>query len=221
MKKGDPKPAAARVSELKRRVEQRQEAIVAKCHPALFDLAQLWKESIRALHSLGPQPPVELVAEIDARFERRCEEILLKYPGNVPPSANTFAAQIVFSHEALESKTDHRGVAEWIHFERHRTPLKVDLEKRAAKDYKASRRLLRTAGDWEARRCNRKIQPFKGELQHRNLFETLWGFGLESLTPEELAFFFDEYCPCAKVHDPDALKKSRNRVRSFLQKAIK
>src|SRR5215472_15512428 len=221
MKKGDPKPAEARVSELQRKVEQRQEATVAKCHPAIFELAQAWKESIRALHSLGPQPPAELVTEIDARFERRTEEIRLKYSGNVAPRENTFGAQIVFSGKALDSKTDDLGVAEWIHFERHRTPLKVDLEKRAAKDYKASRRLLRTAGDCEALRCNRKIQPFKGELEHRNVFETLWGFGLESLTPEELAFFYDEYCPCAKVHDPDALKKSRNRVRSFLQKAIK
>jgi hypothetical protein len=73
----------------------------------------------------------------------------------------------------------------------------------------------------EALRCNRKIQPFKGEIEHRSMFETLWGFGLENLTPEELVFFFDAYCPCGKVHDPDALKKARNRFRRVLQTAIK
>jgi hypothetical protein len=80
---------------------------------------------------------------------------------------------------------------------------------------------LRTAGDLEALRCNRKIKAFKGEIEHRNMFENLWGFGLEKLTPEELVFFFDEYCPCGKFHDPDALKKARNRFRRFLQTSIK
>ena len=221
MRKSDAKPAVTRASDLRRSVERHQEAIVEKCLPAIFELAQMWKESIRALHSLGPQPPTELVAEIDARWERRSEEIRLKFSGNVAPPPNTFAAQVMFSDAALESETDDLGVAEWIHFERHRTPLKGDLEKRAVKDYEASRRILRTAGDLEALRRNRKIQPFKGELEHRNMFEVLWGFGMESLTPEELAFFFDEFCPCEEKHDPDALKKSQNRVRSVLQKAIK
>lgn len=222
MKKGDPKLPRATESELRRRVEQRQEAIVAKCHPAIFELAQLWKESIAALKSLGAVPPPEILAELETRFEKRSEEIQRKYSGNVPPEPNTFAAQIMFSGTAFESKSDQLGVSEWLYFERHRTPLKVDVAKRSAKDYEASRRILRTAGDLEALRCNRKIQAFKGgEIEHRSMFETLWGFGLENLTPEELALFFDEYCPCGKLHDPDALKKSRNRFRSVLQKAIK
>ena len=221
MKKGDPKPSIARQSELRRRVEQRQDAIVAKCHPAIFEIAQLWKESIAARNSLGADPPPEILAELEAGFEKRSEEIQRKYSGNVPPEPNTFAAQIMFSGAALESKSDQLGVSEWIHFERHRTPLKVDVEKRSAKDYEASRRILRTAGDLEALRCNRKIDAFKGEIEHRSMFETLWGFGLENLTPEELVLFFDEYCPCEKVHDPDALKKSRNRFRRVLQNAIK
>jgi hypothetical protein len=220
MKKGDPKPAVTRQSELRRRVAQRQEAIVAKCRPAIFELAQLWKESIAALNSLGSNPPPEILAELEAGFEKQSEEIRRKYSGSAPPDLNSFAAQVMFSNAALESKLNDQGVAEWIHFGRHRTPLKVDVGKRSAKDYEASRRILRTAGDLEALRCNRKIQAFKGEIEHRSMFETLWGFGLENLTPEELVLFFDEYCPCGKVHDPDALKKSRNRFMRVLQKAI-
>ena len=182
----------------------------------------MWKESIAARNTLGADPPPEILAELEASFEKRSEEIHRKYSGNIPPESNTFATQIMFSSAALESESDQLGVSEWIHFERHRSPLKVDVEKRSAKDYEASRRILRTAGDLEALRCNRKTQAFKGrEIEHRSMFETLWGFGLENLTPEELALFFDEYCPCDKVHDPDALKKSRNRFRSVLQKAIK
>lgn len=195
---------------------------MAKCHPAIFELAQLWKESIAARNSLGVDPPSEILAELAAGFEKRLEEIQRKYSGNVPPDPNRFAAQVIFSDVALKSESDHLGVVEWIHFERHRTPLKMDVGKRSAKDYEASRRILRTAGDLEALRCNRTIPAFKGgETEHRSMFETLWGFGLEKLTPEELALFFDAYCPCEKVHDPDALKKARNRLRQVLERAIK
>jgi hypothetical protein len=216
MKKGDPKLP----SELRRRVEQHQEAIVAKCHPAIFELAQLWKEPITAFNELGPNPPPEIFAELEADFDKRSDEIKRKYSGPVPPEPGTFAAQVIFSDAALTSTSDEQGVAELIHFERHRTPPKVDSRKRSAKDYDASQRILRTAGDLEALRCNRKIQAFKGEIEHRNMFENLWGFGLEKLTPEELVFFFDKYCPCGEVHDPDALKKFRNRFRQLLQRAI-
>src|SRR5205814_9698912 len=130
MKKGDPKPSIARQSELRRRVEQRQEAIVAKCHPAIFEIAQLWKESIAARNTLGADPPPEILAELEASFEKRSEEIHRKYSGNIPPESNTFATQIMFSSAALESESDQLGVSEWIHFERHRTPLKVEVEKR-------------------------------------------------------------------------------------------
>jgi hypothetical protein len=78
MKKGDPKLPRATESELRREVEQRQEAIVAKCNPAIFELAQLWKESVVALNSLGANPPLEIRAELEAGFEKRSEEIRRK-----------------------------------------------------------------------------------------------------------------------------------------------
>ena len=220
MKKGDVTPGKMRVAQLAGRVQKRQEAIVAKCHPAVFEIARLWKDSLMALNSLGPNPPSELAKEIEGRFNRQLDETQKKYSGDASPAPNTFAAQVIFSDAALQSKSDDLGVAEWIHFERHKTSLKVDAKRRSSKDYDASRRILRTIGDLEELRCNRKIHAFKGELEHRNMFETLWGLGVERFTPEELVIFFDEYCPCGKVHDPDALKKLRNRFLRLLKRAI-
>ncbi len=220
MRKGDPTPAVTRVEQIRQRVEKRHEAIVAKCHPAIFELAQVWKESILAINRLGPNTPKKVVTEIETRYDNRLNEIQRIYSGNVPPAPNAFATQVIFSNVALQSKSDDQGVTEWIHFERHRTPLKVDIAKRESMDHEASRRILRTVADLEARRCGKGIKDFKGELEHRNMLEALWGFGLERLTPEELVIFFDEYCPCGKLHDPDALKKLRNRFRQLLKRAI-
>ncbi len=221
MKKGDVIPVDTRGEQLKQRVEKRQEAIVAKCHPAIFELASIWKESIEALNALGPNPPREIVSKIRNRVNKRLEQMRQKYSGSAPPPRNTFAAQVIYSNEALQNESDQHGMAEWLHFERHRIPFKVDAAKRLAKDYAASRRILRTIGDLEALRCRQQITPVKGEVEHRSIFQTLWGFGVEELTPEELVIFFDTYCPCGCEHDPDVLKKSRNRFRRTLENAIK
>src|SRR5207248_7339950 len=100
------------------------------------------------------------------------------------------------------------------HFERHKMPMNTDLEKREAKDWPASHRVLRTADDVERLRCGKHIRPFKGNQEHWNMFGCFWGFGLENLSPDELADVFDRWCPCgSEGHDPDALKKHRERFK--------
>jgi len=204
---------------VKELAEKRHESIVAKCHPAIFELAQLGKEIVEGLNTLPPNPPPQLVAEIEARLERRTEEIHRRYSGTNPPPPNTFAAQSIFSEEALTSESDGQGVAEWMHWKRHRTPAKQDAQKSRAKDWEASKRLQRTSADFEQVRCGKgPVQHFKNAtkdgLEHSTMFEILWGLGLEKFTPEELADFFDSYCPCGSDgHDPEALKKQRDRFR--------
>ncbi len=212
MRKGEPKSALHRVEGL---TKKRQQSIVGKCHPAFFEIAPLWKETVEALKSLGPNPPAALAAMLEKELESRLEEIQQKYSGPVAPAPNTFAAQIVFRDAANEPETE--GVTEWFHFQRHRTPMKNDLVKRNKKNWSASQRVLRTVADLERIRCGQTIQPFKGDSEHLSMFVNFWGFGLEKLSPEELCDVFDRYCPCdCKGHDPDALKKQRNRFRSLL-----
>lgn len=219
MRRDEPKLLVERVQE---RAEKRQESIVAKCHPAIFELAQLWRESIEARKSLGTNPPPELIAEIDAKMEERLKAIKKKYSGPVSPAPNTFAAQIIFSDSALKSQSDGQGIIESLHWERWKTPLRQDVEKARARDWDASRRVQRTISDLEQLRCGKgPIQPFKGDVEHGNMFDVLWGFGIERLTPEETADFFDSYCPCgSEGHDPDALKKQRARFQKVLSKSI-
>lgn len=211
MRKGETKSVADRVEEL----AKRKESIRRRCNPAFFEIAPVWKESVEALRRLGPNPPAGLTAKIEAKLASRLKGIQRKYSGPVPPPPNTFAAQAIFSDAAKES--DAVGVAEWAHFQRHRTAMKVDLEKRQQKDWPAGRRILRTLSDLERLRCGQRIQPFKGDLEHSSMFQTMWGLGLEKLSPEELADVFDWYCPCgSKEHDPEALKKQRNRFKRLL-----
>jgi len=202
MRRGEPNLPVKRTEE---RFDKIWESITSKCHPAIFELGQLWKEN----------PSSE-------RMEKRLREIHRKYSGPIPPAPNTFATQIIFRNETLASRDDGLGIAEALHFERHRSPLKVDLRKILARDFKASKRILRTLNELEQLRCGKgPIPPFKSNLEHSGIFEALWGFGIEKLTSEELATFFDQYCRCGSdAHDPDALKKHRARFQTTLIAAI-
>ncbi|HET9305794.1 MAG TPA: hypothetical protein VFO46_07195 [Candidatus Sulfotelmatobacter sp.] len=207
MKKGQAKSVVERVENL---AEKRKHSIQLKCHPVLFELAQLWKESIIEFKRLGPNAPKERLAELEQKFEKRLQESHRKYSGPNPPAPNTFAAQTIFRNE--ENMSDADGIADWIHFDRHKIPLKQDLQRRQNRDWGSTSRVLRTANDMEQLRCGKPIRPFKGNLEHQNMFESFWGLGIEKLTPEELADFFDQFCPCGNEgHDPDALKKHRSR----------
>lgn len=217
MRKGEPSLPDERVKEL---TKKHYEGIAAKCHPAIFEMAQCWKEAIEDLKKLGSTPSAEATQKLEARLHEQTEQIRRKYSGKIPPPPGHFAAQVIFTEKSLGSADQSQGFAEWLHFQRHGTPLKSDTDKTLAKDWKASRRLQRTVSDVERLRCGQgPIRPFKADLEHWNMFEVLWGFGIESLTPTELADFFDTYCPCnsGEPHDPDALGKQRKRFQDALR----
>lgn len=212
MRKGQPNPPAARV-------HKRWDSVESKCHAAIFELAIVYKESAEARKSLGPNPPAALIEEIERRYEARLTEIFLRHSGPVPPEPDRFAAQTVFSEISLNSLSDDNGSIELQHWDRHKIPLRFDVEKMADKNWDASRRVQRTIADLEQLRCGKgPILPFKFQIEHADIFLTLWGLGIEKLSPEEMADFFDRFCPCGcDGHDPSALKNQRRRFRKILE----
>jgi hypothetical protein len=168
---------------------------------------------------------------IEENVDRRTREINTRYPDLREVDPDTLAVQSIFSEATLGSEPDLQGLAEWIHFERHKIPLKVDQHQMDARDWNASCRVQRTVSDLEQIRCERgPIKPFKGNLEHSTIFEALWGLGIERLTQEELADFFDRYCTCGlEAHDPDSIKKtsiaiqknSEETARKFKKRSIR
>jgi hypothetical protein len=201
------------------RLQMRWESIKQKCHPALFEMAELWKDLVTALRAAGPKPSKRVADELQAKFDERAIEIHNRYPDLSQIQDKEFAAYSIFSDAALTSESSLQGVSEWLYFERHKIPLKHDVELMQKGDWEASRRAQRTIADIERLRCNAgPILPFQGNLEHSNIFETTLGLGLEKLTQEELADYFDKYCPCGiEAHDPNALIKHRARFQKMLR----
>jgi hypothetical protein len=196
--------------------ERLSKEIVQKCHPAIFEIAHLWKESIEGLNALGANPPAELAAKLEDHFKKRQAEIEQRYSGPVTPTPNRFATDVIFSAAPDERI---KTLAEFLHWQRHKVPCKKDLQ---ANEGKAARRALRTASDLVGLLYDReKPKRFKGDFEHSGMFDVLWGFGVESLTPAALAYFFECFCPCgAEQHDPENLRKQRGRYSKDLASGL-
>ncbi len=110
----------------------------------------------------------------------------------------------------------------WIAWNRYRKTFKQLLEEDLAAVRQSSRRVLEVHRDYQRWRYG-ELQPedmrFKTDLDHQALIICGWDFGIESLSPEELAACFDELCSCGKEHDPENMRKFRARLLRFLEAA--
>jgi hypothetical protein len=194
--------------------ETRWKLIQEKCHPAMFELALLFKESIEAQKNAGPNPSKEAVEAIITTLDERALAIHKRYPDLAQFNSRAYVEQSIFSEAAFAADSDSRGMFEWFHFERHRIRFRQDEEDARKGDWEASRRVQRTTADVEQLRCGKgPILSFQGNLDHSNIFQTMWGLGTEKLTQEELADFFDKYCPCGiGSHNAGTLGRYRERL---------
>lgn len=195
---------------IKAGAEKKRAAIAEKVHPALPPMLRGYGEALNAVKAMGKNPPNELVMEIEARMVRELRKLAQEYP-EVPISA------LALIHPDLpdpEKAVDEgKAIPEVLHFNRHLKPLKTDLDSANRGDKQALKRVHRTLQDVVTLHCAQgPLKPTKADLDHTNIFMFGWGMGLEKLTYEELAEFFDQNCWCGKCHDADALRKQARRI---------
>jgi hypothetical protein len=195
--------------------ERRSDSIVRKCHPIVFELAPLYKEAVQAADGLHQTMTPELLQTIREKFTKQVGDIFAKYPDLEKHLPEKAIETSIHSDAAFEN--DAQGFVEALHWHRHRVPLKTDMRKIAQKNWEASCRAMRTERDFLQLQCGKTpIQPFKNDIEHAAMFEIFWDFGMADLTPEELADFFDMYCPDGHNHEPDGLKRQRARFEKDL-----
>ena len=197
-------------------------------HPVFIELAEAFKEAILALKALGPNPPGELAAAIQARMQEKSERIRQSYPSTYQSTVTdgTFSNpfELIFVGSASGSPMTERdinqGFIEELYWKRYSEPLWIALQKAEAGDLAAYRRVMRIGEDYELLREGKgPIKPPKTHVDHNFLLMLGLDMGLNKLGAEELANCFDALCPCGEPHDADALKKQRARVVKSLRRA--
>lgn len=184
-------------------VKDRIQAIGEKIHPALPVILDCYSEALKAVASLGKNPPREIVLQVQARLRANLEQKLCPWP-ELPGSV----LNILYDFEQL---TAEKALRAFLHFNRHGKSLTTD-HALATREYEAHKRIIRTEEDFATLRHSKgPISPSKFDAIHSDIFACGLGMGLEKLTPEELADFFEMHCWCGEEHDPDSLKKQRAR----------
>lgn len=184
--------------------------------------ASIEKECQSALTALGPAPKAarrtgvlqnrqNKLAELLKKCDAELIKINSRYP-NVPETPLAYPWLQAARRGPLTSKKELASALEWLHFERHGEALAATVAKADAGDINALHKLQRTQEDaFRVQHGKGPLKQFQGDAYHRDLFQIGLCFGMEKLTSEELADCFEEYCPCEKIHDADALGKQRRR----------
>jgi len=182
----------------------------AKVHPAFLEIAKLWGDLRRGTGGNSQ--------EFRDKVRRARDELQRKYPELRPGSSSNHVQTA--SKPSLSEQDAAVGTLEWLCWRRTGQSLAVLVKEEKAGNLEAHKKVQRVRDDyWRATHARQSLEPFKENPDHCELLELGWNLRLRRLSAEELADCFDELCPCGEVHDPDALKKLRARVRKRFDSA--
>jgi hypothetical protein len=196
-----------------------------KVHPLFIEGTAAYRDAVRTWQALGPQPPVERIAQIESRLEKDLEAVRVRYSNaQYTPTTNDPLNLIlvdvgVTSWPPSQREMD-QGFLELLYWKRFKEPLWIALQKANAGDLDALRRVNRVGEDFQKFKFGKgPVKAAKGDPDHGALLDLGLDLGLSALNPEELADCFDCVCPCGRIHDADALKKQRSRKQKALKMA--
>lgn len=107
----------------------------------------------------------------------------------------------------------------WVCWRRYGIPFRQLVQQMKKGNLEAKNKVYRLTQDywkWRFGKLDLTRAKPKRDQDHHGLFELGLSLGLNRLTENELADCFDAVCPCEKLHSPEALKKTRNRIREAL-----
>jgi hypothetical protein len=189
-----------------------------KVDPAFLEIVRIYRDSLEALSGSGPNQIVRNAQKLRVQVLQAREDLLKRYPKLQPgsPSNHITAASAGFPSQ----RDDLMGILEWLCWRRYGRPLTALVAEDRVGNPEAHNKVSRLRDDlWHLVHGRGPIEQFKGNSRHSEIMELGLNLGLAKLTAEELADCFDEFCRCGQVHDPDALKKQRARVRKQLEAA--
>jgi hypothetical protein len=219
----------------------------SKLHPAFVEMADAYRkfmvefeaileEARRSEEAAGPNmssgQKLRIAArvvssrdELTSRFDKKIAEIDNRHkPLEPSPLCYPYLSLTDLPKEISHEERDAQTLFEWIHWERHHESAKKDAEADSQGDLDAFERLSRTGREWRIITFKKgPIKPFQGGIYHQDLLGMGLSFasGMEKLTAEELADFFDTYCPCdTEIHDSGALRKQCLRLIEDLERAV-
>jgi len=204
------------------RTTEELETFRTKLQPSYLRFAEIYRDAVRELkeiQKLGLSR--ERLNEATGNLGRKITEQMIRElapitPADLPDLAGSDAFYNA-AFEILESEDATRAheiaILEFDAENRYHQPFLSIAKSHANGDKHATAKFYRLLLDRENVRYGCGLPGFKGNIDHRILMSCGLGSGLENLSAEELAAFYDEFCPCrVDGHDSDDLRKLRKRI---------
>jgi hypothetical protein len=118
------------------RLKKRRAAIKEKIHPALPEIFSEFRAVERAWQLLKQSDRTpERLGEIQRLLDEKLGSIEHRYSGPVQAPPGTFGVEAVFTKQTMTSQSESAAVAEYLHWNRHKTPLEQDVHEMQSKDW--------------------------------------------------------------------------------------
>ena len=223
----------------RQRNNPKQDSWRDKLYPIFFEVAdvnshfekrwaQLQTDCRQELNTAGSDLPPEARNEIIDRFMKGKAELESWFEEKLTDINNRYTPvpynPIAYSYFTLDQPiSDAEGLRQYLHFHRHGESLPVSEAKDAQGDIDAWDKISRTERDSRILAYGKgPIPPFQEDVVQRQLLQLVICYERERLKAEELAECFDRYCACGKEnHDPDSLRKMRDRFEAELKTSMK
>ena len=218
----------------------------SKLHPAFVEMADAYKrmslelavilkEAKLAEDALGSLAVPEQMSQIAKRVITKKDDMLQRFDREfvdidsrykpLPASLLCYSYMPGLRQREQTAETESRTFKEWLHWQRHHESLQRAEGEDKQGNLNAFERIVRTLRDWRTIFFKKgAIKAFQYGTEHQDIFEIGLSFasGMEKLTGEELADFFDCMCPseeCEQFHDARALQKQLARLIKDLEAA--
>jgi hypothetical protein len=223
----------------------------AKLKPSFLELAAIYRECVRMHEEskdmspekraayYGPEPNEQTKRAIYDKLSHLVEDegseqaaagdaffacSLSAAAGNQPIKVGEHEVSINLPEASPEKHAANRfllAMAEGLSQYRFGRPLYQIYFEDLAGVRDSAEKIMRIIEDGHKLRFGAVVAPPKVKMDHRILLALGLGRGLENLTNEELAEFFDEFCPtCTKPHNAEALAEQRKEVEQQRKAAL-
>lgn len=175
-----------------------------------------WKEDHVKAQQLVRNPPEELRKEA-----RQLGEQLRKENPNFRKIV-TKIFDLDLENTAISDISDEAYMLSWLSWNKYQKTWRQLQYERNTGNRTASKRILAVLADyekWKFSELNPNKMSFKIHRLHFNFMAHGLNFGLDTLSPDELADCFDALCSCGiQQHDPENLRKLRTNILKALDK---
>jgi len=191
----------------------------AKVHPIFIKAAEYQKKVLlltRSASAADQEEATRLSRELPSDLVQEAERLHdeMKAAGQLRHRSSVSIYGLQGLREGSVISEEHY-MFHWLCWFKYNKTVEQLMKEYKSGDFKAAKQFHKLGLEfdkWRFGQTDPNKLKFKTDLDHFDLVVAGLDLGIKSLSTDELADCFDALCPCGKPHDPENLRKLRQRI---------